>query len=97
MSELDMSDVYGRSLFAALQFVQAKRAYASPNSGFLCNLAELELDLHVHSSLDSRALLMFENDRFISAALLRCSLHALPVESNAASTINTADSMQYKH
>jgi Dual specificity phosphatase, catalytic domain len=32
----------GMSLFGALQLVQAKRAYASPNSGFFSALAELE-------------------------------------------------------
>eukprot|EP00953_Heterococcus_sp_UTEX-ZZ885_P012103 6956-Heterococcus_DN1.PRE.1 len=77
----------GMSLFTALQFVQAKRAYASPNSGFLSALAGLELDLHMNASLDSRALLNYEDDRFISAALLRCTLRAQSVESKTASTV----------
>lgn len=77
----------GMSLFTALQLVQAKRAYASPNSGFFSALAELELELHVHASLDSRALSMYKDDRFICAALLRCSLRAQLVKSNTAFTM----------
>jgi Dual specificity phosphatase, catalytic domain len=65
------------SLLQALQLVQAKRPCASPNSGFMRALAEVELELHGIASLD---LNVYSNDRFSSCAALQlktacCSMH----------------------
>eukprot|EP00953_Heterococcus_sp_UTEX-ZZ885_P001647 1410-Heterococcus_DN1.PRE.7 len=53
------------SLLQALQLVQAKRPCASPNSGFMRALADVELELHGTASLD---LDVYVDDRFSSCA-----------------------------
>jgi Dual specificity phosphatase, catalytic domain len=59
------------SLLQALQLVQAKRPCASPNSGFMRALAEVELELHGTASLD---LDVYVDDRFSSCAALQLKI-----------------------
>jgi protein-tyrosine phosphatase len=62
------------SLLQALQLVQAKRPCASPNSGFMRALAEVELELHGIASLN---LEVYVDDRFASCAALQLKTRAV--------------------
>jgi Dual specificity phosphatase, catalytic domain len=73
----------GLSLLDALCFVQEKRTLASPNSGFMCALVEVEVELYNTSSIDLEA---YRNDRFCSTDELRRST-AAPAAAAAAAAV----------
>jgi methyl coenzyme M reductase alpha subunit len=77
----------GMSLLDALHFVQEKRPLASPNSGFMRALAELELELHHETSIDMEA---YRNDRFCSTDELRWTPQSTATATSSATSTATA-------
>jgi Dual specificity phosphatase, catalytic domain len=75
------------SLLEALQLVREKRSLASPNSGFMQVLAELEVQLHHEASVEME---VYENDRFASSALLQRTSSMQPSNTPASTRERTA-------